>query len=128
MIQPISRRLLLQSAVALGVIASSADAAEDKTHGSVGDRDLADLERLIAERATRYRIPGLAAVVVERGRPAAMFLHGQASIPFSAPVTEHTRFYIASVAKHVIAVAILRLVDAGRLRLDAPIGTYLEKL
>jgi CubicO group peptidase (beta-lactamase class C family) len=39
--------------------------------------------------------------------------------------TLDTRFRIASMTKMFTAVAVLQLVQAGKLRLDAPLGTYL---
>ena len=41
------------------------------------------------------------------------------------PVTEHTLFRVASISKLVVAVGVMRLVEQGRLDLDADVSTQL---
>ena len=41
------------------------------------------------------------------------------------PVTKDTIFRVASMTKVVTAVAVLKLMEAGKLRLDDPIAKYL---
>ena len=41
------------------------------------------------------------------------------------PLSPHTRFRVASLSKLITAVTVLRLVEAGRLRLDAPLAALL---
>jgi CubicO group peptidase (beta-lactamase class C family) len=41
------------------------------------------------------------------------------------PVTQDTPFYIGSASKAMTAVAVMQLVDAGRIELDAPVQRYL---
>ncbi|MGG7607364.1 serine hydrolase domain-containing protein [Massilia sp. BKSP1R2A-1] len=43
-------------------------------------------------------------------------------------VTKDTRFLIGSITKWISAVTVLRLVDMGKLDLDAPIGRHLPEL
>ena len=45
----------------------------------------------------------------------------------SAPVDADTLFPVASLGKWVTAVGVLTLVEAGKLDLDAPVGTYLTR-
>ena len=44
------------------------------------------------------------------------------------PVDEHTLFQFGSTGKTFTATAIMRLVDQGRIELDAPVRTYLPEL
>lgn len=50
---------------------------------------------------------------------------GLADVEAGKPVTPHTRYKWGSASKWVTSVAALRLVEQGRLSLDAPITTYL---
>jgi D-alanyl-D-alanine carboxypeptidase len=50
---------------------------------------------------------------------------GMANIEDSKPVTPETPFAVASISKWLTATTILRLVEQGKLELDAPIVTYL---
>ena len=76
----------------------------------------------------KRHIPGLALAVIRQGRVTKMSSYGQASLEFSVPVTSTTIFNVASVTKTVTAVAVMKLVEAGKLNLDDSIGTYLEGL
>jgi CubicO group peptidase (beta-lactamase class C family) len=73
-------------------------------------------------------IPGLAVAVIRNHRIERVAAYGNASIEFSVPVTPKTLFHVASVTKTVTAVAVMRWVEAGRLKLDDPIGKHLEGL
>lgn len=52
--------------------------------------------------------------------------YGPASRRWPVPVTEETRFDVASVGKLFTSVAILQQVSAGRLELDAPVASYVD--
>src|SRR6185437_7222259 len=49
---------------------------------------------------------------------------GKADLEQDVPVTAQSRFRIASIGKWMTATAALRLVEQGKLDLDAPIQTY----
>lgn len=50
---------------------------------------------------------------------------GLANAERGVPVTPDTRFEIGSVSKWIASIVVLKLVDQGKLDLDAPIGRYL---
>lgn len=60
-----------------------------------------------------------------RGVPRFAQAIGAADIAAGTALTVHTPFGIASISKRLTTVAIMRLVQRGRLSLDAPITTYL---
>lgn len=59
------------------------------------------------------------------GRVVHLRCVGLADVEAVRPITPRTRFKWGSASKWVTSVAALRLVDAGRLSLDAPIASYL---
>ncbi len=63
-----------------------------------------------------------AVIVAEGGRPLFRRAYGLADREWTVPNTPETRFRIGSITKQLTAAAILRLVDEGRLRLDAPVS------
>jgi CubicO group peptidase (beta-lactamase class C family) len=66
------------------------------------------------------------AVLVSRhGRVLLEGAWGRADRKAGAPNTPATKFRLGSMNKMFTAVATLQLVEAGKLRLDEPIGTYL---
>jgi D-alanyl-D-alanine carboxypeptidase len=80
-------------------------------------------ERLDADAAAG-RFAG-AVLVARDGRTVFEGAYGQADRERKVANTLDTRFRIGSMNKMFTAVSILQLVQAGKLRLDAPLGTYL---
>jgi CubicO group peptidase (beta-lactamase class C family) len=66
-----------------------------------------------------------AVLVTRDGRPLFEGAYGFADRERRVPNTPLTQFRAGSMYKMVTAVATLQLVQAGTLRLDAPLGTYL---
>ncbi|HZE96338.1 MAG TPA: serine hydrolase domain-containing protein [Planctomycetota bacterium] len=73
-----------------------------------------------------YRIPGGALAVVRDGRLILAKGYGLADVDAKTPVDAASLFRIASISKPVTAVAVLRLVQEGRLDLDAKAFGLLE--
>lgn len=76
---------------------------------------------LIRAEMARLHLPGLGVAVVRDGRRVWSGYFGQADLENGIPVTRRTVFRFASASKPMTAVAALRLVARGRLKLDAPI-------
>jgi D-alanyl-D-alanine carboxypeptidase len=64
-------------------------------------------------------------LVHHRGRIAFRESFGLADRAWNVPVTNSTRFRIASITKLFTSALILQLMEQGRVALDAPIRTYL---
>src|SRR5580700_8881498 len=86
------------------------------------------VDAYVRDAMTQRHIPGLALAVIRQGRVLRATAYGQASVEFSVPVTSTTLFNVASVTKSFTAVGVMKLVEAGKLKLDDPIGTYLQGL
>ncbi|MGN6819484.1 MAG: serine hydrolase domain-containing protein [Sphingomonas sp.] len=82
------------------------------------------LNRLMEERS----IPGLQIAVVLDGRIEALDAIGLANIENHVPVSDTSVFSINSMAKAFTGIAVMQLVEAGKLDLAAPISTYLDDL
>ena len=70
-------------------------------------------------------IAGLAVAVVQRGEVIHDRAYGVAEVASARPAAPETLFNAASVGKIIAAAAVLRLMDEGRLRLDADLATLL---
>lgn len=91
---------------------------------SAGSAD-AELVRTLANELRRTAgLPGLSVAISQRGRIAFAEGFGYADIEGRRPVTPRTQFRTGSVAKVVTATALARLVEAGRIDLDAPVQRY----
>lgn len=79
-----------------------------------------DLAALLDDFLAERESPGVALGIAGPGRRTEVLCAGSARIP-GPPVTGSTRFRLASLTKQVIATAVLRLVENGRLTLDEPV-------
>jgi CubicO group peptidase (beta-lactamase class C family) len=71
------------------------------------------------------KFPGLAIGIVNRRRILCLKSFGKAD-DAGSPITPRTPFVIGSMSKTFTALAVLRLVEAGRLELDTPVCHYLK--
>lgn len=78
----------------------------------------------VHRRMVDQQIPGLSVAVVVDGRTVWSEGFGFADLENGVAVTPLTRFRIASISKALTAAAVGRLVEEGRLDLDAPVQRY----
>jgi CubicO group peptidase (beta-lactamase class C family) len=79
----------------------------------------------LAERLAHHNVPGASIAVVEGGRIVWARGFGVREAGGADSVTAATLFQAASVSKVIAATATLRLVEQGRLELDADVNRYL---
>jgi CubicO group peptidase (beta-lactamase class C family) len=79
----------------------------------------------LGERLRRDEIPALGAAVASRGRIVWSEAFGQADREAGRAATTATQFGIGSITKSLTMALAGRLVDEGRLDLDAPVERYL---
>lgn len=111
---PISRRTMLAASI-FGAAAPALAKADDDP-----------LERFLKKQLEGAAIPGMAVGVARAGKVTLMRGYGFADIAQHRQVTTNTMFHLASVTKTVTATAIMMLVEAGHIDLDAPISGYLD--
>lgn len=89
--------------------------------------DEKQLQEQLTELAERLAVPGVAVGVYIDGAEHYAF-HGVTSIENPLPVDEHTLFQFGSTGKTFTATAIMRLVEQGKIDLEAPVRTYVPEL
>jgi CubicO group peptidase (beta-lactamase class C family) len=72
-------------------------------------------------------VPGASVALIQRGQVVWAKGYGQADLHRSLPVTTETVFQAASISKSVTAWGVMKLVEEGRLDLDAPAERYLAR-
>ncbi|GET23193.1 serine hydrolase domain-containing protein [Prolixibacter denitrificans] len=91
-------------------------------------RPLPDTIQEQLEEGIQYGFDGMIAYVDEAGKPPAFYAAGWKDREKKIPADPHALFKIASVGKLYDAVAITKLVYAGRLSLDSTLAYYMPKL
>ncbi|HEX8233492.1 MAG TPA: serine hydrolase [Caulobacteraceae bacterium] len=71
-------------------------------------------------------VSGLASALINKGHIQEVSALGLANSATASPVRNSTIFEAASLSKPVVAYAVMKLVDSGRLRLDSTIADYAE--
>ncbi len=85
--------------------------------------DLQAIDAFLQKQVGANRIPGVAVAIVQGDE--IIFARGYGEAAPGVPVTLQTQFYIGSVTKSFTALAVMQLVQAGKLELDAPVVKYL---
>src|ERR671910_504562 len=112
-------RTPLRYAVILAVLFASAAAAQP-----------AISEKAVDQLFSRWttQTPGCAVGVAVRGKPVLMKAYGMADLEHNVANTPDTVFESGSVAKQFTAMAIMLLVQDGRLSLDDQVRKYIPAL
>jgi len=116
---------LLSVLIAIGLLFSILSAANAFASGGLlqaSDQD--KIDAYIQSRMRIANIPGLALGVVRGGQVAYLKGYGIAG-PDGGPVTPQTPFILGSSSKSFTALAVMQLVEAGKIDLDAPVTKYL---
>ncbi len=78
----------------------------------------APLDEIVLELMNTYQIPGLSLAAAKDGTFAVVRGYGWSDVENRKPVVPRTLFGLASVSKSITAVAVLKLVETGKLSLD----------
>src|SRR5688572_11486390 len=114
----ISALLIILLSLVLHSTPLNAQSAEQGTN--YNDR----LDAYMQNQMATYNIPGAAIAIVHNGEIEYIKGFGTANSE-GEPVTPDTPFLIASLSKSITAVAIMQLVEAGKISLDDPIQQHL---
>ncbi len=80
----------------------------------------------LAQLMERMRVPGVSIAVIKDFEIHWAKGYGIADVTAGAPVTTDTIFQAASISKPTAAMGVMRLVQDGRMSLDADVNTYLK--
>ena len=86
------------------------------------------IDVFVKNQMQKRKIPGLQLAIVRDGKIIKTGNYGLANIQDSIAVGNKTVFTINSITKAFVGVAILQLVEAGKLNLASPVSTYLTGL
>jgi CubicO group peptidase (beta-lactamase class C family) len=116
-------RIFLTSALLLALLGAP---ARLPAAAQAPDRRFEALAALVTQKMEELGIPGVAFGVVKEGRMTLRGF-GTTNADNPQPMTPETVFPIASISKTVTATAIMRLVEEGKLDLDAPLQRYIPE-
>jgi CubicO group peptidase (beta-lactamase class C family)/pimeloyl-ACP methyl ester carboxylesterase len=89
------------------------------------DATVAEIETILSEHMQGSGVPGYAMCIVQDGDVVYSRGFGLAELGGDLPVTSQSVFSVRSTTKSFTGVALMQLVEQGKIDLDAPVTTYL---
>lgn len=114
----LNKRVLLGAVVALLAVALPGQAVAEP------EVDLAAIDRYVADFADNAGYPGVAFAITKDDQ--VVHVSGVGHDSSGAAVTATTPMPVASVSKSFTALAVMRLVEQGKVALDAPVRRYVR--
>jgi CubicO group peptidase (beta-lactamase class C family) len=115
---------LARSVMAQNTALTSAEAEQHIQHVTSGLKGDDHATHTLADRMKELKVPGVSIAVIHQGNVEWARGFGVRSVG-GPPVTADTMFQAGSISKPLAAMAALRLVEQGKLSLDADVNTYL---
>ena len=115
---------IVRGGVLLVILAALSPVSLSVTLAQSDTPDFAAIDAYVAGQVKDLNLPGLAMGIVHGDQIVHLQSFGIAD-PSGRPVTPQTPFMLASLTKSFTAVAIMQLVEAGQVELDAPVQDYL---
>ncbi len=112
--------LVLTIGVAVAALAGTASAQNSQGSGVINSSLRGAIER--------KDVPGVVALITDREHVLYEGAFGVADVATGRPLTADALFRIASMTKPVTSVALMQLIEQGRLGLDDPAEKYLPEL
>ena len=87
---------------------------------------IAELDKLIAEQVADKRLPALSIALVDDQQIVWSKGYGFQDVAKKVPASAETVYRVGSVSKLFTDVAVMQLVEQGKLDLDAPVSQYIS--
>ncbi len=114
------------SVVALPLSAAAIQTVNPEEIGLSSER-LQRVHEAIGRHIDAYDISGAVTVVARKGRLAHLEAQGLMDIDTKKAMSKDTLFWIASMSKPITGVAILMLVEEGKIRLTDPVSKFIPE-
>lgn len=118
--------LLLLTATLCMPAAPQAGAARPEQAGMSSDR-LGRLDGFLSRMQAEGKLAGAVTAVVRRGTLVSLKAHGFADLETKRPMQADAIFHIQSMTKPIATVAVLMLMEEGRLQLADPVAKFLPE-
>ena len=120
-----SRRLISYALVVLLTASARADDAVTEAARTLDPQRIEKVGDYFRNEIAAGHLAGAVVLVQQHGRPVLLESFGVRDVATQAPMTADTIFRIYSMSKPITAVAVMMLVDDGKLRLDDPVAKHI---
>ena len=126
MTHPPARFLPLLGLLALPLTAGSVPAAQPEEVGMSSER-LKRIDQMIQRRIDAGELSGAVTIVARKGKVVHLEAQGVMDLESKKPVTKDTMFRVASMTKPVTGLAIMMMIEEGKVRLTDPVSRYIPE-
>src|SRR3989454_8820431 len=109
----------------VAVIFTATGAAAQNGRPALGQNAAAEIDAILQRAVQQGTVPGVVAVVANKDHIIYQGAFGLMDVGKQKPMTKDAIFRIASMTKPVTSVAVMMLVEQGKLSLDDPVSKYL---
>jgi CubicO group peptidase (beta-lactamase class C family) len=120
--------LRLAAALLIGAVAAAPAARSADRPATESGFSAAGLKRVgdyFDNEVSSGRIPGVVVLIQQHGRPVYFEAFGMRDPVAKTPMTKDAIFRLYSMSKPVTSVAVMMLVDDGKIALDDPLSKYI---
>lgn len=119
-VQPTKGSCIVAAALAIPLIATLFPNSSAKSSSPI--------DQVLQEAVAKKNLPGVVAMVSVADHVTYQGMAGKRDTVKNVPITVDSIFRIASMTKPITSVAVMQLVESGRVKLDEPAATYLPEL
>ena len=112
--------------LAMPLAAASVQAVKPEEVGLSAER-LGRIHETIQRHIDTHDISGAVTLVARKGRVAHFEAQGVMDLESKKPLTKDAMFWIASMSKPITGVAILMLMEEGKVRLNDPVSKFIPE-
>lgn len=95
--------------------------------GGLSSKALEQIDALLAQAVERKQVSGAVALIARDGKLGYLQAKGLQDVEAGKPMATDSLFRIASMTKPVTSVAVMILVDDGKLKVSDPVSKYLPE-
>ena len=117
--------MIKQLTILLALLLSFTISAQKQTNEI--EQFVRELDQKISQLLNDFIVPGTAIAIIENGEIILQKGYGYSNIDKGIEVTNTTGFNIGSISKTVAAWGVMKLVQEGKIELDAPAEKYLTR-
>src|SRR5580704_15461905 len=121
-----ARTALLFTLAALPLSAAAVQTVKPEEIGLSSER-LQRIHEAVARHIDAHDISGAVTVVARKGRLAHFEAHGLMDVDSNKAMSKDSMFWIASMSKPITGVAILMLMEEGKVRLTDPVSKFIPE-
>jgi CubicO group peptidase (beta-lactamase class C family) len=85
------------------------------------------IEQMLDRRIAKGEMAGAVAIVARKGKVVYLTSRGVMDLETKQPVTPATMFRVASMTKPITSVALMMMVEEGKVRLNDPVSRYIPE-